>query len=92
VGSLDAKLGDYVTPSSVLTSITENATLDLNLNVPVGERDRLRLGLPVQILAADGTDVAATGNITFISPQTDPNTQTILVKASFNNPRGILQD
>ncbi len=92
VGALNAKLGDFVSSSTVLTNITENATLDLNLNVPVEDRDRLRLGLPVQILAAKGSDVIASGTITFISPQTDANTQTVLIKARFNNAGGTLQD
>ena len=92
VGDLDVKLGDYVTPSSVLTSITENANLELDLEVPIEQRDRLRLGLPVELLAVDGSTVLATGSVSFISPQTNADTQTVLAKARFENAQGTLQD
>lgn len=92
VGDLDVKLGDYVTPSNVITNITENATLELDLEVPIEQRNRLRLGLPVELLAVDGMNAIASGSISFISPQTNADTQTVLVKARFENAQGILQD
>jgi RND family efflux transporter MFP subunit len=92
VGDLPVKLGDYVTPSSTITSITENATLELDLQVPIEQRDRLQLGLPVEVLSIDGTQTIATGSISFIAPQTSPDTQTVLVKARFENAQGRLQD
>lgn len=92
VGDLDVKLGDYVTPSSVVTNITENANLELDLQVPIEQRDRLRLGLPVELLSVDGSRAIATGSVTFIAPQTSADTQTVLVKARFENAQGILQD
>ncbi|MEM0981439.1 MAG: efflux RND transporter periplasmic adaptor subunit [Cyanobacteria bacterium P01_H01_bin.58] len=87
VGDLNIKLGDYVTPSTVITNITENSTLELDLEVPIDERDRLELGLPVELVNTD-----ATGSIIFISPQANPDTQTVLVKARFSNLQGLLQD
>ncbi|MEM6521912.1 MAG: efflux RND transporter periplasmic adaptor subunit [Cyanobacteria bacterium P01_C01_bin.70] len=92
IGDLDIKLGDYVTPSSVIANITENATLELDLQVPIERRERLRLGLPVELLEASGETVIATGSISFISPQADADTQTVLVKARFENAQGQLQD
>ena len=92
VGDLDVKLGDYVTPSSVITNITENASLELDLPVSIEQRDRLQLGLPVELLSSDGETVTTTGSISFISPQADSNTQTVLVKARFENLQGQLQD
>lgn len=92
VGNLDVKLGDFVDTSTVITNITENAALELDLQVPIEQRDRLRLGLPVELLPVDGETAIATGGITFISPSTDPDTQTVLVKARFDNEQGRLQD
>ncbi|MGF1460880.1 MAG: efflux RND transporter periplasmic adaptor subunit [Leptolyngbyaceae cyanobacterium] len=92
VGDVDIKLGDYVTPSSVITNITENATLELDLQVPLEQRDRLRLGLPVSLLPVEGDIPIAEGSISFISPQADSDTQTVLVKARFENTQGRLQD
>lgn len=92
VSDVEVKLGNYVTPSSVITNIMENATLELDLEVPIEERDRLQLGLLIQLLASDGDEVLASGSITFIAPQTNADTQTVLIKAQFENPQGQLQD
>ncbi|MGF1521847.1 MAG: efflux RND transporter periplasmic adaptor subunit [Leptolyngbyaceae cyanobacterium] len=92
VGDIQPKLGDYVTPSDVITNITENATLELDLEVPIEQRDQLRLGLPVELIGTDGEEILASGSITFISPQINADTQTVLIKAQFNNPQGRLQD
>ncbi|MEL6401106.1 MAG: efflux RND transporter periplasmic adaptor subunit [Cyanobacteria bacterium J06626_4] len=92
VGDLAYKLGDYVTPSNTIANITDNATLELELRVPIEQRDRLQIGLPVELLSADGTQTAATGSISFISPQTNADTQTVLIKARFENGQGALQD
>ena len=91
VGDMPVKLGDYVAPGTLITSITENASLDLDLNIPLEQRSQLSLGLPVEIMADDGTALS-TGSITFISPQADVDTQTVLVKARFSNGVGRLQD
>jgi multidrug efflux pump subunit AcrA (membrane-fusion protein) len=45
VGNMDVKLGDFVTTNSAITNITENAVLELDLQIPIEQRDRLALGL-----------------------------------------------
>lgn len=83
VGNLEVKLGDYVAPGTLITTITENATLDLELEIPIEQRDRLTLGLPVELLAPRGDEAIAQGSITFISPQANADTQMVLTKARF---------
>jgi multidrug efflux pump subunit AcrA (membrane-fusion protein) len=39
-----------------------------------------------------GDEILATGQISFVSPQVNSNTQSILAKASFPNPEGKLRD
>ncbi|WP_008311443.1 efflux RND transporter periplasmic adaptor subunit [Leptolyngbya sp. PCC 6406] len=92
VGNVGPKLGDYVAPGTVITTITENATLELDLEIPIEQRDRITLGLPVELLAAGSDQVIAQGSVTFISPQTNASTQTVLTKARFTNANGRLQD
>lgn len=92
VGDVEVKLGNYVTPSTVITNIMENTVLELDIEVPVDERNRLNLGLPVELVAAGEEEAIADGSITFISPQTNADTQTVLVKAQFDNPQQSLQD
>jgi RND family efflux transporter MFP subunit len=92
VGDIPVKLGDYVSTGDVLTSITENSTLELDLEIPIERRDDLRIGLPVQLTRYDGDDLQITGRIQFISPEVNADTQSILAKVTFPNTDGRLQD
>ncbi len=97
VGDFKLKLGDYVKTGDTLMTILQNNTLNLRLSVPVEQGPQLRVGLPVQLLSAKNdisanNEVIGTGQISFVSPQIDSGTQTILAKASFPNPEGTLRD
>lgn len=92
VGELETKLGDYVTAGDVITNITQNQSLELNLPIPLERQNDLRSGLPVELRLFQGDQPLVTGRISFISPQADAGTQTVLAKATFPNPGGRLQD
>lgn len=93
VGDIPIKLGSYVKTSDTLTSIIQNDTLELRLSVPVEKASKLKIGLPVRLTTgAKSNDILATGRISFVSPQVDPQSQSILAKASFPNPDGALKD
>jgi RND family efflux transporter MFP subunit len=79
VGDVPVRQGDRVTKSTLLTTIDDNAALEVYINVPVEQASRLRLGLPVRILN-DAGDTVATERINFIAPSVDDQTQTVLVK------------
>ncbi|MEB3312229.1 MAG: efflux RND transporter periplasmic adaptor subunit [Snowella sp.] len=84
IGYIPAKVGDFVKSGDSLTTITENKKLEINLSVPLDQAPNLRLGLPVEILDAQGKAIAK-GNISFISPSVTANAQSVLARASFNN-------
>ncbi|MDB9372411.1 efflux RND transporter periplasmic adaptor subunit [Nodularia sphaerocarpa] len=86
LGNIPAKVGDFVSQGDELTTLNKNDTLELNLSVPFNEAERLRVGLPVQVLDAEGKP-AVTGKVSFISPNISVNTQNILAKATFTNAR-----
>ncbi|MEM9213623.1 MAG: efflux RND transporter periplasmic adaptor subunit [Cyanobacteria bacterium P01_F01_bin.150] len=92
IGDMVTKQGDYVETGDALTSITQNQTLDLSLAVPIEYRDRLSLGLPVEIRRSPEDDQGVTGRVSFIAPQVNPATQTLTVEASFENATNILFD
>ena len=92
VGDIPIKLGAYVTTDDQLATITQNDNLDLEIAVDISNASRLRTGLPVELTLAGQSDPIATGNITFVSPTTDPRTQTVLAKARFSSSRQPLQD
>jgi RND family efflux transporter MFP subunit len=80
VGDIAIRTGDRVTKSTTITTIDDNSALEAYIQVPIDRSPDLRLGLPVQILDADGK-VLATNAITFVAPRVDDATQTVLVKS-----------
>jgi RND family efflux transporter MFP subunit len=92
VGNIPVKQGDFVTKGDTLTTVTQNQTLEVQLkSIPIERGPDLRLGQRVE-----GTDnqgnLLGTGKISFISPQVNTNSQSILAKASFDNSEGQLRD
>ena len=69
-----------MTPSTVITTLDSTQGLEAYINVPLDRSPELRLGLPIQLLDAEG-NVAATNRITFVAPRVDDATQTVLVKS-----------
>jgi RND family efflux transporter MFP subunit len=87
IGDIPVNVGDRVTKSTVLTTVDENGTLEVYLNVPVPQAPQLKLGLPVR-LVDDRGQTLATNKITFISPNVDTATQSVLAKAQLVEGRG----
>ena len=90
VGDLAVREGDRVTPATEITTIDENASLEVYVEVPLERAPDLRLGLPVQLLDRDGAVMAA-NPITFIAPRVDENTQSVLVKSALKQPPAQLR-
>lgn len=80
VGDITLRVGDRVTPATVITTIDDNSELEADIQVPLNRATELRVGLPVQMLDTDGKPVA-TNPITFVAPRVDERTQTVLVKS-----------
>ena len=80
VGDIPVRVGDRVTPQTVLTTIDESAGLELYINVPVQQATGLKNDLQVQVLDQNGQQVAAS-RINFVAPSVDPSTQSVLAKA-----------
>ena len=91
VGSFDdKKVGDYVSAGEEMTTITNNQNLEINVNIPVENRDRLKTGLTVETINQDGS-TGTEGEISYIAPLVQQNTQSILAKVVFPN-QGSLKD
>ena len=92
VGDIQHKLGAVVRRGEMITSIVDNRSLWVRLDVPGEQAYRVRLGMPVELQAPDKPALKAMGQVTFIAPSLDRRTQTLLVKATFNNADGALRD
>src|SRR5579884_3914142 len=86
VGDIPVHVGDRVTVSTLLTTVDEPGGLEAYIYVPIDHSSDLKLGLPVKLLDPEGNVLVDT-KITFVSPQVDTSTQTVLAKAAVPNPQ-----
>ena len=84
VGDIPVRVGDRVTVSTLLTTVDSPGIMEAYVSVPVERAPQLKPGLPVRIVDSTG-NVLAESHVTFISPQVDDQTQTVLVKAGIAN-------
>ena len=90
VGDIPVHVGDRVTTATLLTTVDQPGTLEAYVYVPIERSSQLKMNLPVQVLDSDGK-VLAESRISFISPQVDNTTQTVLVKARITNGNDALR-
>jgi len=85
VAAIHFKAGEAVGPNTVLAELIDLDRLDIAIHVPSQETAALRLGQSVEI----GTGPIQLGKLVFISPQVDPLTDTVLVRAAINKASGL---
>jgi RND family efflux transporter MFP subunit len=90
VGDIPVRTGDRVVVSTLLTTVDEPGALEAYIYVPADRARDLRVGVPVHLVDAAGRAIGDT-RITFVSPQVDTETQTVLAKAAVPNPQGKLR-
>jgi RND family efflux transporter MFP subunit len=90
VGDIPVRVGDRVTVSTLLTTVDEPGALEAYIYVPAERAKDLRLGLPVRIVD-DAGHAGVETQITFVSPQVETDTQTVLAKATIANAQGKLR-
>jgi RND family efflux transporter MFP subunit len=91
VGDVPVRVGDRVTRATVLTTIDENAGLELYVNVPVQQAPGLRPGLLVRLVGDAGDEIGTT-KVNFVAPSVDPSTQSVLVKAPIGQGMALRPD
>ncbi|MFT3706225.1 MAG: efflux RND transporter periplasmic adaptor subunit [Archangium sp.] len=82
VGHVPVKVGDFVTPASALTSVTQESGLEAEVWVPVERAKELSAKSRIRLLDENGHAVAEQP-VSFVSPRADANSQLLLIKASF---------
>lgn len=90
VGDVPVRVGDRVTVTTQLTTVDKPGSLEVYIYVPIEHSSQLKMNLPVQVLDSDGK-VVADSRVSFISPQVDNTTQTVLVKARIANSNDALR-
>jgi RND family efflux transporter MFP subunit len=90
VGDVPVRVGDRVTTSTLLTTVDQPGPLEAYVYVPVERSTEVRMNMPVEIVDANDK-VLAQSRVTFISPEVDTTTQSVLVKATISNSRDRLR-
>jgi RND family efflux transporter MFP subunit len=86
VGDIPVRVGDRVTVTTLLTTVDEPGPLEAYVYVPAEKARNLKIGLPVRLSDGAGNLVSDT-EVTFVSPQVDTDTQTVLAKAAVQKPK-----
>jgi membrane fusion protein, multidrug efflux system len=96
VAAIHFKVGEAVNLNTVMADLIDLERLDIAIRVPSQEATILRLGQSVDISTTSNhvwsdADVPPNqrGTVTFIGPQVDPLTDTLLVRASLNTDSGL---
>ena len=90
VGDVPVRVGDRVVTTTQLTTVDRPGSLEAYIYVPIEKSGQLKMNLPVHIVDGEGKQLA-TSRITFISPQVDNTTQTVLAKAQIANANDALR-
>ena len=91
VGDIPVHLGDYVSPTTILTTVDENRDFEAYIYIPTERTSEVRSGLPVNIVDTAGNLLEST-KIDFVSPNVDNGLQGILVKAPLKAPEKATAD
>ena len=91
VGDIPVHLGDYVSATTVLTTVDENKDLEAYIYIPTERAAQVRRGLAVEILDTNGNSLAKS-RISFLSPQVDNGLQSILAKAEIPRSAELLRN
>ena len=84
VGDIPVHVGDYVSASTMLTTVDENKDLEAYIYLPTERAADARTGLDVELLDTNNNLIEKT-KIDFVSPQVDNSLQGILAKAPVNS-------
>ncbi|MFO0572949.1 MAG: efflux RND transporter periplasmic adaptor subunit [Polyangia bacterium] len=80
LGDIPVRVGDRVTPATLLTTIDSGTALEAYISLPVERAASARLDAPVELL--DASDVVQVRTrVSFIAPSASEDTQGVLVKA-----------
>ena len=90
IGDIPVRVGDFVTPQTLLTTLDDNDTLEAYVDVPIERASSVKVGTEVEIIDAAGK-VMAPSEVTFVSPRADAATQMVLIKSAIENKSGRLR-
>jgi RND family efflux transporter MFP subunit len=91
VGDVPVHVGDYVSTSTVLTTLDQNKDLEAYIYIPTERSSEARMGLGVELYDTGGKLLEKT-KVDFVSPQVDSTLQGILVKAPVHSSTEMVRN
>jgi len=91
VGDIPVHVGDYVSPTTILTTVDEGKDMEAYIYVPTERTSQVRQGLSVELTDNTGKVLDKT-RIDFLSPQVDSMLQGILVKAPVHASPSVIRN
>jgi len=90
VGDVPVRVGMRVSPDTLLTTVDQNANMEVYVAVPIERASELKRGLPIEIVDGTGKKLSET-TVNYISPTVDDQTQSILVKGNLKGDDSALR-
>jgi RND family efflux transporter MFP subunit len=88
VGDVVVRVGDFVTASTLLTTVAQADVLEVSIAVPADRARAVRPQMVLELLKPSG-DLLLAAPIYFVAPQADSKSQLVDVKAAFRNTIGL---
>lgn len=90
LGIRQVDLGQYVTPGGAIVTLTNLDRVFVNFTLPEQDRSRLSVGQAVEVTADAFPGKVFEARLTTIEPQISPDTRTIKLQATLDNPQHLL--
>ncbi|MFN9660433.1 MAG: efflux RND transporter periplasmic adaptor subunit, partial [Cyanobacteriota bacterium] len=92
IGDVQVKVGDVIAAAAPFTRIIRNDPLVARVDVPAVYSSRLRPGLTVILMDPASNRPMARSSVRSLDPAVVAGTQSLLAKAEFANPSGVLRN
>lgn len=91
VGEVLVKVGDLVSNQTTITTIRQNDLLEVQINIPIERLSQIRAGTLVELRSQETGELIGNSQVSYIAPSAGTGTQTILVKAIYDNRNNRLR-
>lgn len=91
LGIRAVNLGQYLNPGTAITTLEAVGGAFVDFELPQRHQPEVAVGLPVRVSVEGMPELAAQGTITAISPNVDPSTRTLELRAEVQHDEAELQ-
>lgn len=90
VGDVPVNVGDFVDSQTLLATVSQSQPLEVLIQIPIDRLSQVRIGTRIELQTQENEPIGVIP-VSFISPQTDAETQTITIKGIYANAENQLR-